>query len=151
MSFFEKFKTIVGMNEDFDEEYEEYEENGYEEEVEEEIKPIMGPKGNNNKVVNIHSAATAKVMVLKPSTFDEAKDISDAIKSRKIVVVNATTLETKAAQRLVDFISGSCFVLGATIKEIEHRVYLLSPSNVQVTEELKNELSTKAIFNWNKQ
>lgn len=149
MSFFEKFKTIVGMNDEYEEDYEEYEDEEIETQ-EEEIEPIIKNRGSN-KVVNIHSAATAKVMVLKPSTFDEAKDISDAIKSRKIVVVNATTLETKAAQRLVDFISGSCFVLGATIKEIEHRVYLLSPSNVQVTEELKNELSSKAIFNWNKQ
>lgn len=150
MSFFGKFKDIIGMNEDFEDEYDDFENEEMEEENQPEIEPMIKTKGNS-KVVNIHSAATAKVMVLKPTTFDEARDISDAIKSRKIVVVNATTLETKSAQRLVDFISGSCFVLGATIKEIEHRVYLLSPSNVQVTEELKNELSTKAIFNWNKQ
>ncbi|MEG0295406.1 MAG: cell division protein SepF [Clostridium sp.] len=149
MSIFGKFKDIIGMGDEFDEEFEGYE-NEQEEIEEEEMEPIIKTKGGN-KVVNIHSQATAKVMVLKPTTFDEARDISDAIKSRKIVVVNATSLETKSAQRLVDFISGSCFVLGATIKEIEHRVYLLSPSNVQVTEELKNELSTKAIFNWNKQ
>ena len=149
MSFFGKFKDIIGMNDEYDDDYEDYENEEVEEENEE-VEPIIKNKGNN-KVVNIHSAATAKVMVLKPTTFDEARDISDAIKSRKIAVVNATALETKSAQRLVDFISGSCFVLGATIKEIEHRVYLLSPSNVQVTEELKNELSSKAIFNWNKQ
>jgi len=42
------------------------------------------------------------------------------------------------------------YVLGATLQEIEQRVYLLSPSNVEVTNELKNELSSKALFNWNK-
>ena len=89
-------------------------------------------------------------MITKPTNYDDAREIADAIKARKIVLVNATALETKIAQRLVDFISGSCYVLGATLQEIEQRVYLLSPSNVEVTSELKNELSSKALFNWNK-
>ena len=35
-------------------------------------------------------------------------------------------------------------------QEIEKRVYLLSPSNVEVTSELKSELTSKALFNWSK-
>ena len=148
-NMFGKFKEIIGLGEHEDD-FEDLEDTEVEEEeVQEEIEPIIS-KQKGNKVVNIHTASTAKVMVTKPTNYDDAREIADAIKARKIVLVNATTLETKIAQRLVDFISGSCYVLGATLQEIEQRVYLLSPSNVEVTNELKNELSSKALFNWNK-
>ncbi|MDU5105648.1 MULTISPECIES: cell division protein SepF [unclassified Clostridium] len=147
-NMFGKFKEIMGFG-DYEDEFDDLEETEVEEELEEEIEPIIS-KQKGNKVVNIHTASTAKVMVTKPTNYDDAREIADAIKARKIVLVNATTLETKIAQRLVDFISGSCYVLGATLQEIEQRVYLLSPSNVEVTNELKNELSSKALFNWNK-
>ena len=148
-NMFGKFREIIGMG-DYDDEFDEIEDSMEDEgEIQEDIEPIIS-KQKGNKVVNIHSASTAKVMVTKPNDYDDAREIADAIKARKIVLVNATTLETKVAQRLVDFISGSCYVLGATLQEIENRVYLLSPSNVEVTNELKNELSSKALFNWNK-
>lgn len=147
-NMFGKFKEIMGLGE-YEDEFDDLEETEMEEEAEEEIEPIIS-KQKGNKVVNIHTASTAKVMVTKPTNYDDAREIADAIKARKIVLVNTTTLETKVAQRLVDFVSGSCYVLGATLQEIEQRVYLLSPSNVEVTNELKNELSSKALFNWNK-
>ncbi|MGL5085726.1 MAG: cell division protein SepF [Clostridium sp.] len=148
-NMFGKFKDIIGLGE-YEDDFDDLDtaENDDNNESVEAIIPTQSNKGG--KVVNIHSAATAKVMVTKPANYDDAREIAEAIKSRKIVLVNATGLETKIAQRLVDFISGSCFVLGAQLQEIESRVYLLSPSNVEVTSELKNELSSKALFNWNK-
>ncbi|MGL5353864.1 MAG: cell division protein SepF [Clostridium sp.] len=148
-NMFGKFKDIIGLG-DYEDDFDDLDtvENDDDNESVEAIIPTQSSKGG--KVVNIHSAATAKVMVTKPANYDDAREIAEAIKSRKIVLVNATGLETKIAQRLVDFISGSCFVLGAQLQEIEARVYLLSPSNVEVTSELKNELSSKALFNWNK-
>ena len=148
-NMFGKLKEIIGLG-GYEDEYDDInDEEMEEEEVVEDIVTI-GNRQKANKVVNIHTSSTAKVMVTKPVNYDDARDIADAIKARKIVLVNATTLETKVAQRLVDFISGSCFVLGATLQEIEQRVYLLSPSNVEVTNELKNELSSRALFNFNK-
>ena len=63
---------------------------------------------------------------------------------------NTNSLETKIAQRLVDFVSGAACVLNAELQEIEQRVYLLSPQNVEVSNELKSEISSKALFSWNK-
>ncbi|MEQ8199778.1 MAG: cell division protein SepF, partial [Clostridiaceae bacterium] len=74
----------------------------------------------------------------------------EALKSRKIVVINISALDLKVAQRLLDFVSGACFALAGELQEVERNVYILSPSNVEVTNELKSELSSKGIFNWNK-
>lgn len=148
-NMFGKFKQIIGVSEYDDEDFEDLEEMEEEEEEVEELEPIIS-RQRGNKVVNIHNSATAKVMVVKPGTYDEAREIADAIKNRKIVVVNTTSLEAKVAQRLVDFISGACCVLGAQLQEVEQRVYLLSPSNVEVSNELRTEISSKALFNWSK-
>lgn len=144
-----KVKSLLGF-EDY-EDYENYEDEEYENEMrdEDEIEPVITNK-KNSKVVNIHTSSTAKVTITKPVDYEEATEICEALKNRRIVLVNTTVLELKIAQRLLDFISGSCYALGGELQQIEKGVYILSPSNVEVTNELKNELSSKAVFNWSK-
>lgn len=150
-----KMNNILGFG-DFDEDFEddEFEENfqdGSDDEmvVDESIEPVISGK-KSNKVVNIHTSASAKVLITKPTAYEEAMEICDAVRNRRIVVVNTTNLDIRTAQRLLDFIGGSCYALHGDIQEIEKRVYLLSPSNVEVTSELKSELTSKALFNWSK-
>lgn len=151
-SVLKKVKSMFGIGEydEYDDEYDEFDEESVGEEVEDEsIEPVIQNK-RNNKVVNIHTSSSAKVTISKPAAFDESTEICEALKNRRIVVINTLSLETKTAQRLLDFVSGSCYALGGDLQEIEKGVYLLAPSNVEVTNELKNEISSKAIFNWNK-
>jgi Uncharacterized protein conserved in bacteria len=144
-----KVKSLLGFEEY--EEYDDYEDEDYEKEVveDEEVEPVITNK-KNSKVVNIHTSSATKVTITKPVDYEEATEICEALKNRRIVLVNTTVLELKIAQRLLDFISGSCYALGGELQQIEKGVYLLSPSNVEVTNELKNELSSKALFNWSK-
>lgn len=116
-----------------------------------ETNRIVTPTGKKQgKVVNIHTASSAKVVIIKPTVFEEASDICDDLKNRKIVVVNTTSLEARVAQRLLDFMGGACYALNGELQEVEKGVYIVSPSNVEVSSELKNELSSKGLFSWNK-
>lgn len=148
-----KVKSLLGFEDydDYDDEYDEFDEEEVKDD-EEVAEPVLTSKKNvnNNKVVNIHTSSAIKVTITKPVDYEEATDICEALKNRRIVLVNTTVLELKIAQRLLDFISGSCYALGGELQQIEKGVYLLSPSNVEVTNELKNELSSKALFNWSK-
>lgn len=153
-----KMKNILGfgdLEDEFgdedeirDDELEESEDEGVT--IDESIEPVISGK-KSNKVVNIHTSASAKVLITKPTAYEEAMEICDAVRNRRIVVVNTTNLDIRTAQRLLDFIGGSCYALHGDIQEVEKRVYLLSPSNVEVTSELKSELTSKALFNWSKQ
>ena len=136
-----------GVYDDVFEEFEDSEE--FSEVAMDEVEPVLSNK-KNNKVVNIHTASSAKVTIKKPTVYDDATEICEALKSRKIVVINTSALETRIAQRLLDFVSGACFALAGELQEIERGVYILSPSNVEVTNELKSELSSKGMFNWSK-
>ena len=123
-------------------------------EVENELEPIIrgqqdGKKSvKNNKVVNIHTSASAKVTIKRPTSYEEVTGICDDLKNRRIVVVNTTGLEIRTAQRLFDFVSGCCYALSAEVEEIDKGVYLLAPSNIEVTSDLKSEVNSKILFNW---
>lgn len=133
--------------------YDEYEEEAVETERQEEPKEsysIINRRKEireQNKVVSIHGG-NQKVNIMKPSTFDEAPQICDSLKENKIVVVNTTGLEPRTAQRLLDFIAGATYALGGDLQEVEHGIYVLSPSMVEVTRDLKEDNTAKGFLNW---
>ena len=146
-----KVMDFLGLEEEVDE-IEEMDDE-IEEKNNEEIENIFSSnnsKKQKGKVVSIHTASTAKILIVKPTDYDEAIEICDNLKNRKILVINMTSLESKIAQRLLDFMAGASYALGGSLEEIEKGVYVISPSNVEISNELKNELSTKGLLNWTK-
>lgn len=153
-----KVMGFLGIEDEYDEFEEMEEEEKMEEKTTKNIKKSFEydddfesfnmNNSKKNKVVNIHTATSAKVIIIKPSDFDEATTICDNLKNRKIVVVNTTLLEQKIGQRLLDFVGGASYALGASIQDIEKGVYILTPSNVEVDSALKDELSSKGIFSF---
>jgi cell division inhibitor SepF len=147
-----KVMGIFGLDDGNIDDYEEesnVNEKSFERDYEEEIdEPIINKR--NSKVVNIHTNATMRVILSRPKDYDEATSICDELKNRKIVVVNVSDLEPKVAQRLLDFMGGASYVLNGELQEIEKNVYILSPSNVEVSNELKTEMTGKGMFAWTK-
>lgn len=146
---FNKMMGLLGLEDEYDD-IEEVDDEMELEEEKAEVNPPITSNKKQNKVVNIHTATSAKVIISKPTIFEDATDICDDLKNRKIVVVNTTGLESKTAQRLLDFMGVASYALGGELQEIEKGVYILSPSNVEVTSELKNELSSRGLFGWSK-
>ncbi|MGG5462476.1 cell division protein SepF [Clostridium sp. B9] len=143
-----KMKSFLGFDEFEDDEV-------MDEVVDEEVMeedeafaPVLSSSKKGSKVVNIHTANTAKLMITKPLVYDDATEICTALKNRKIVVINTTSLELRTAQRLIDFVGGACYALCGELQEVEKGVFIVSPSNVEVTNELKSELTNKGMFNW---
>ncbi|KOA20972.1 cell division protein SepF [Clostridium homopropionicum DSM 5847] len=146
-----KVMDFLGLEEEVDE-IEEVENTNEEEvsEIDNIISSSSNSKKQKGKVVSIHTAANAKILIVKPMDYDEAIEICDNLKNRRILVINMTNLEAKIAQRLLDFMAGASYALGGSLEEVEKGVYVISPSNVEISNELKNELSSKGILNWTK-
>jgi cell division inhibitor SepF len=143
-----KMMGFLGLEDDVDEEIE----NDKEEVVEKEVELFSTANKNTSqsKVVSIHTSSSAKVLIVKPDNYEQATLICDDIKNRKIVVMNMTEMEPRIAQRFLDFMGGASYALGGDLQEIEKGVYIVSPSNVEVTNELKSELSGRGLFDWTK-
>ena len=143
-----KMMGFLGLDDDF-------EDDDLEEQEIQEVRNMEAEQKVSNfrkkpNVVSIHTTISAKVKIVKPTDYEEAADICDDVKNRNIVVVNTTALEQRTAQRLLDFLGGSSYALGGNLEEIDKGVFLISPSNVEVSSDLKTELSTKGLFTWNK-
>ncbi|HAR87369.1 MAG TPA: cell division protein SepF [Clostridium sp.] len=145
MEFFKGISRMMGFDEEDDEELLENREENYDESEEEiEIEPFVSKK--QNKIVNIHTASSSKVVISKPSNYDEGKIIVDNLKSRRIVIVNLNGVEPKEGQRILDFLIGAIYALEGGLQPVEKGVFILTPSNIEVSNELKNELTNKGIF-----
>ncbi|HCQ89553.1 MULTISPECIES: cell division protein SepF [unclassified Clostridium] len=149
-NMFNKVLTILGMDDNIDEEemdeFEEQEEN--EDAID--IETFASTTKKQNKIVNIHTATSAKVVIIKPQEYDEATAIVDNLKNRKIVLVNINGIEQKVGQRILDFLIGAVYSLEGDLQQVEKGVFILCPSNVEVTNDLKSELSSKGLFSWPK-
>ncbi|KYH29784.1 MULTISPECIES: cell division protein SepF [Clostridium] len=146
-----KVMGFLGLEEEVEEIEEiENEDIEQEEQIDNVFNVAASRKSKNGKVVSIHTTASAKILIVKPTDYDEAIEICDNLKNRKIIVVNMTKLEGKIAQRLLDFMGGASYALGGSLEEVEKGVYIISPSNVEISNELKNELSSKGILSWTK-
>lgn len=141
-----KMLNFVGWEEEEEEVLEEQEEI-----KEEPAQPNFfssNSKGKQNKVVNIHSASQFKVVIMQPENIDDAQDICDHLKNKKPVVINLEDVEKEAAQRIVDFLSGSVYALDGNIQKVSAGIFLVAPNNVDIMGDFKDALKNKTVFPW---
>ncbi|MEW6155448.1 MAG: cell division protein SepF [Actinomycetota bacterium] len=87
-----------------------------------------------------------KVHALAPSGFNDAKDIGDRLKNGQPVIVNLQGVDRDLARRLIDFSSGLTYGLGGQMEKVADSVFLLTPSNVEVSPEEKRRLQERGLY-----
>ncbi len=125
---------------------EEEEEEMYNEVVEEEaIEPVI-PFGRKAKVSSIPGGAPSKVVVIQFQNFDDAKDAADHLKNKKPVVANLEKLDNDTTRRVVDFLSGAVYGVSGRIQNVSNRIFLITPSNVEVTGNYQEDIKASFPF-----
>ncbi len=82
----------------------------------------------------------AKPQVVVPTSFNQAQEVADKFKGSQPVIVNMQSADRDLARRLIDFASGLCYGLGGQMEKVANQVYLLTPSNVEVSAEDRRRL-----------
>jgi len=101
---------------------------------------------SNSQVVSIHTNVQMQVCIIKPEKYEDAQEICDQVKARKPVVVNLEKIEYPTAQRIMDFLSGTCYSLDGTIQRVANNIFIIAPENVDVSGDFKEELKTKGVI-----
>jgi cell division inhibitor SepF len=89
---------------------------------------------------------SAKVHVVVPSRFGDAQEIGDRFKNSQPVIVNLQTGDRELSRRMIDFCSGVTYALGGAMDKVEDQVFLLTPSNVEVSVEEKRKLQERGLY-----
>ena len=158
MSVFDGFLNMMRLGPDDDDDF--YDE-GYDDVVEEtaiisrkqqsastpeftETEPVADarrPKEKpQNKITPMRSssrrAQTAggmEVCVIKPTSFDESREITETLLANRTVVLNVEGLDVDIAQRIIDFASGSCFAINGNLQKISNYIFIITPESVDIS------------------
>jgi len=87
-------------------------------------------------------AAGMEVCVIKPSSVDDAREITETLLSGRTVILNLEGLDLEIAQRIIDFTSGATFAIDGNLQKISSFIFLLTPTNVGISGDLQDLLNT---------
>ena len=139
-NFWKKAFGPLGGNDD--EEYyeddllDEEEDQEYEEEVDQQEPMYEEPSFSRrrSKVISMPENRTSasgdtqmKMIIFRPTSYDETQSVIDSLKARKPIIVNLDEIDVAVAQR---------------IKKAARNIFVVAPSNVEVTSNMTNERST---------
>lgn len=153
-------KTMVylGLAEDegryYDEAYDEYDTEGYDaEETAEpreraaEVTPLSNRRSVAQVVRTPEASGMSRITTIHPRTYNEAKTIGENFRDGTPVIMNLTDMDDADAKRLVDFAAGLVFGLHGAIERVTAKVFLLSPSTVEVHAEESTAAPGRTLFN----
>ena len=105
--------------------------------------PAIIPVPRPQVVRPIPVASNAKPHVVTPISFNEAQEVADKFKGNQPVIMNLQGADRDLARRLIDFASGLCYGVGGQMEKVANQVYLLTPSNVEVSVEERRRLQER--------
>lgn len=92
------------------------------------ITPIKQPTTRR-----VPTGSGMEVCVIKPTSVEEAREITETLLSNRTVVLNLEGLDVDVAQRIIDFTSGSCFAIQGNLQKISHYIFIITPSSVDIS------------------
>ncbi len=78
---------------------------------------------------------SAKVHVVAPVEFADARQIADRLMASQPVIVNLQVADRELMRRMIDFCSGAAYALSGKMERVADKVFLMTPSNVKVSAE----------------
>ncbi|TAM61197.1 cell division protein SepF [bacterium] len=72
------------------------------------------------------------VALFVPRAFNEVTEIADALRARRLVVMNLQSADRQLLQRVVDFVAGVAYTLDGKMQRLADGIYLVVPAGVDV-------------------
>lgn len=104
-------------------------------EEEEEVldKPVRSSKITPMRSRKDRVQSGMEVCVIKPTSFDDAREIAETLMANRTIILNMEGLDLGIAQRLIDFISGTCYAVNGNLQTVSNYIFVVTPRNVDVS------------------
>jgi cell division inhibitor SepF len=89
----------------------------------------------SSRLRSVTAPAPAKVHLVAPRAFNDAKQIADRFKAQIPVILNLQSADTELSKRLIDFASGLTYALDGSMQRVADKVFLLTPRDVELSAE----------------
>ncbi len=97
-------------------------------------------------VVRAVPTTAGKVHVVEPRGFNDAQEVGDRVKANQAVILNLQASPKELRRRLIDFSSGLAYAMGGSMSRVADAVFLITPLNVQLSEEEKDRLEARGLY-----
>jgi len=87
------------------------------------------------------SGSGMEVCVIKPTSVEEAREITETLLANRTVVLNMEGLDVDIAQRIIDFTSGSCYAINGNLQKISHFIFIITPASVDISGDFQDLLN----------
>lgn len=160
MGFMDKMKDLVGITDEYDDDYDnisQEEIDAYKNELRgsaaaaaaapepplstgisplafSEVAPPQKFTENKEPVdkVSRNDSGAFRMVVIEPKNIDECRKLIDNLRANKPVIINLEKVETDLARKMFDFLSGATYALRGNIQRINQNIYLFAPHNVNI-------------------
>jgi len=148
MGVMDKFLNAMKLNDDDDYAYDDdfYDEDEVVEEkhkktISKDVSEDLEDKNNKKNAPKVtpmrqtkrNIGAGMEVCVIKPSSVEDAREITETLLANRTVVLNLEGLDVDIAQRIIDFTSGSCFAISGNLQKISHYIFIITPASVDIS------------------
>jgi len=143
MSFFQRVRDVLGLDDLYDE---------YEYEYEDEDTSLEGDTGTTSdrnaprKVIGMPGLAPgqSEMVLMQPQSFDEMPDAVTALRERRSVILDLSMIDIDHAQRCADYVAGGTFAMDGHYRQIGHNVFLFTPNSVHISHRTLEEAAEPA-------
>ena len=98
-------------------------------------RPAPARRERSSRLRSVSAPAPAKVHLVAPRAFNDAKQIADRFKAQIPVIINLQSADTDLSKRLIDFASGLTYALDGSMQRVADKVFLLTPRDVELSAE----------------
>lgn len=88
-----------------------------------------------------------RIETIHPRSYNDARRIGEEYRDGIPVIMNLGDLDDNDAKRIIDFAAGLVFGCRGSIERITNKVFLLSPVNVDVGDQARQQLAQDGFFN----
>ena len=94
--------------------------------------------GRSSKVVPMSGRSARggmEVCVVRPVDFESySQEISDIILENKAAIINFEDVKNEGdSQRLIDFISGCCYAIDGSVRQIAENIVVVAPNDIDIS------------------
>lgn len=109
-------------------------------EPEDEGRKSVIPKTNIVRKQKV-SGNGMEVCVIKPTSMEDTREITDTLRSNRTVVLNMEGVDVSLAQRIIDYASGTCYAISGNLQKISNYIFIITPPSVEISGDFPELLS----------
>ncbi len=94
------------------------------------VRPAVGRRG---EAVARPVMPAADPVTIRPTSYEDAKDIADRFKEGNPVIINVQSTDRETMRRIIDFASGVCYANNGTMEKMSNGVFMMKPFGARIT------------------